>query len=90
MHKTTSGGINALAVKAGDDNIIATASNDHTVAIFDKSTSQRVQQLIGHSKKVLDAKFMETTSFHAAPITLSSFGAPMDRRWPRRAITRRM
>ena len=58
MHKTTSGGINALAVKAGDDNIIATASNDHTVAIFDKSTSQRVQQLIGHSKKVLDVKFI--------------------------------
>lgn len=58
VHKTTSGGINALAVKDGDDNIIATASNDHTVAIFDKSTSQRVQQLIGHSKKVLDVKFI--------------------------------
>ncbi len=58
MHKTTSGGINAVAVKAGDDNTIATASNDHTVAIFDKSSAQRTQVLSGHSKKVLDVKFV--------------------------------
>lgn len=58
VHKTTSGGINAVAIKKGDDNIIASASNDHTVSVFDKSSSQRVQQLVGHSKKVLDVKFV--------------------------------
>lgn len=58
MHKTTSGGINAVAVKPGDDSIIATASNDHTVALFDKSSSQRTQLFSGHTKKVLDVKFV--------------------------------
>lgn len=57
LHKTTSGGINAIAIKPSDENIIATASTDHTVAIFDKASSQRVQQLSGHSKKVHDVKF---------------------------------
>ena len=58
VHKTTSGGINAVTFKPDNDNIIATAGNDSTVAIFDKSTSQRVQQLSGHSKKVHDVKFV--------------------------------
>ena len=58
VHKTSPAGINAVAIKAGDDNVIATAGNDHTVAIFDKVSSQRVQQLSGHSKKVLDVKFV--------------------------------
>lgn len=57
VHKTSPAGINAVAIKKDDDNIIASAGSDHTVSIFDKTSSQRVQRLSGHSKKVLDVKF---------------------------------
>lgn len=58
IHKTTQGGILALDLELGKENIVYTAGVDHTGQVFDTRDKRVVASLTGHSKKLTDIKAM--------------------------------
>ncbi|KAK9791122.1 hypothetical protein WJX73_000987 [Symbiochloris irregularis] len=62
LHKTTQGGIVAVDRAPDKPKLLATAGTDHAVHLFDRDTSRITHNLIGHSKKVTDVKFLKSST----------------------------
>lgn len=58
VHKTNKGGILSLDVSPEGDGVLATAGGDGAVTVYDRAAGRVLASLTGHSKKVLDVKFI--------------------------------
>ena len=66
VHSTRKGGIAAVAVAPDADAVVATAGGDATVQLFDRAAGRALASLKGHSKKVLDVKFVGSVGLVAS------------------------
>lgn len=66
------GGILAIDLSPGNEEVVATAGADALVEIFDRSAGRIIAQLSGHSKKVNGALQMHNTlHILCAPLAIS-------------------
>jgi pre-mRNA-processing factor 19 len=66
VHSTRKGGIAAVAVAPDADAVVATAGGDATVQLFDRAAGRALATLKGHTKKVLDVKFVGSVGLVAS------------------------
>eukprot|EP01025_Chloroclados_australasicus_P040171 TRINITY_DN4182_c0_g2_i1.p1 TRINITY_DN4182_c0_g2~~TRINITY_DN4182_c0_g2_i1.p1 ORF type:complete len:506 (-),score=50.28 TRINITY_DN4182_c0_g2_i1:133-1650(-) len=60
IHKTTQGRILAIDLHPVHKHVVLTGGADHTAQIFDSNANILLDSLVGHTKKVCGAKFINT------------------------------